>query len=252
MSPARYLLLVLVLSAAAFSTAPAWVVKDTVVEYSVGSDKITFTVLSNNGTDVKMQIKPSTAPNSYTATENASAMYGQIWFDSELLSGASYGRTYGDLTVTDEGTETYAGKEYHTITLNGEISGSDTTRVYDKETGLMLKQTVTAAGAPQVVLAKFTPPAAPAPPPPPPPQQPANQTNTSQPSQPQQPPANQTSQPSQPSQPYQPPTVTPNPPAEEPAEETPEAPAKRSITSACCGSAVILLALLAAFAKREA
>jgi hypothetical protein len=246
MSSARYLLPLLLLSAVAFSTAPSWVVKDTVIEYASGSDKITFTVLSNNGSDIKTQIKPSAAPNSYTATENASGLYGQFWFDSAELADAFSGQYIGDFSVTGDGTQTFAGKEYDTITLVGTVSGSETTRVYERQTGLMLKQTVDAPGAPQVVLTKFTPPAAPAPPPPPVQQPPANQTPPSNTTQP--PPTN-TSQPSQP--PVQnPPTEQPSQPPPQETPEAPEQPGKRPITSVCCGSAMILLALFAALRKR--
>jgi hypothetical protein len=251
MAPEKIIMALVLLSAIGFSAAPAWIVKGAVLEYSAGTDTVTFTILDRTAENLKIDIKAKSAPSSYTANENASGTSGQFWHDSSLLSGATYGSTFGDFSVTDEGKQTFAGKEYDTITLEGTIDEITTTKVYEKSTGLMLRQTVNAPGAPTVTLIKYSPPAVSAPPPPsqPPPQPPANQTPPQQPSQPPvSPPAANGSQqpPSQPGAPYQP------SPQEPPAvTEEPEESGKKPITELCCPSAAVLLMVGFAAARRR-
>jgi hypothetical protein len=245
----RNLFVILLLSALGFSAAPSWVVKGAVLEYSAGSDTVTFTVIDRTVENLKIDIKAKSAPTSYTANENVSGVSGQFWYDSSILSSATNGQSLGDFSVTDEGKQTYAGKEYDTITLEGTLEEVQTTKVYEKQTGLMLKQTVNAPGAPEVILIKYSPPGAPAPPPSAPP---ANQTPPSQPPTqppPSQPPTNgstpqQPIQPSQPGEPYQ-------PPVQEPSPEEPTQPEKKPITALCCPSAIILLIIGFAATRRR-
>jgi hypothetical protein len=235
------LLALLLFTVSAFSAAPSWVAQGAVLEYSVGTDTVKFTVLSSNGTDIRISIKAASASSAYTATENASADSGQFWYDSSELSSASVGADLGDFEVTGQGKQTFAGKEYDTITLEGVLDEVETTRIYEKQTGLLLKQTASAPGAPVVTLISFTPASAPAPPPPPPPPPPpAN--NTSQPP-PSTPPSTPPAQP-----PSTPPSVPPSTPPSQPPSEPPpvpeeEPPEKKPITELCCPSAFILLML---------
>ena len=160
----RALLLLLVLAAAAYATAPGWVAKGASLNYSAGTDTISFTVLERNSSDIRIQIKLSSAQNPYTGVENASGQYGQFWFDKDQFSNPE------GFSVVGQSSQSFAGKSWNTITLQGMVSGAQTTRVYDKDSGLMLKQTVGAPGAPVVTLMQYYVPnwQAPAPPPPPP------------------------------------------------------------------------------------
>jgi hypothetical protein len=109
-----------------------------------------------------------------------------------LLEDADEGDDIDEFEVIDEGTETFAGKQWDTVTLEATISEVKTVRVYDRDSGLMLEQTVDVADAPTVTLEKYTIPdmEAVAPPPPPPePTPPANDTTE---------PANETTEPPEP------------------------------------------------------
>jgi len=150
---ARILPMLLIFVSVVSATAPGWVASGVVLEYSMDSDTVTFTVTERTSTEVKVDIKTE---NTYKAKENASSYAGQFWFDNSLLEGASKNEEIEDYKVTDLGKETYAGKEWDTITLEGTVSGARTFRTYDIETGLMLKQTVSQPGAPVVTLNSYT------------------------------------------------------------------------------------------------
>jgi hypothetical protein len=248
------LALLMLLAAAGFATAPAWVSKGVNLTYSVGSDSVTFAVLDRSAGDLKIQIFTKSTNHLSTATENESADSGQFWFDDSLLENAVKFQHIGDYEVTDVGTGHYAGKDYNTITLTIDVGGATSTKVYDKETGLLLRNTVDAEGAPVVNLQSAYIPAF-APPPPPvnntPP--PANST-TSPPANP--PPANTSQPPSNASQPaQQPPAQTPppqhyntSPPATDETQPQEPQPDKKKLP--CCPS-VILPALLAVAVLRR-
>ena len=228
----KILVILLTFLAIGYSVAPSWVDKGVNLNYTVGNDTVSFTVLNRTGTDLKIEVKPFSASKPSTATENASANAGQIWFDNSLLAGASIGSDIGDFSVIEENEQTFAGKEWNTITLQGTIGGATTTRVYDKQTGLLLKQTVNSLGAPTVTLIQvYIPALTPPEPPSQPPTQPPTNTTTP-PSQP--PPSENTTQPPQP----QPTDTTsePTPPSSEPSSET---PTKKPLP--CCPTSLILL-----------
>ncbi len=174
-SKLQILAMLLIFLPLCFSKAPDWVAKGVSLEYSVGSSKATFVVTDRNSTDIRLDI---TTVKTNKATENASLQYGQFWFDDSLLGGASVGKKIGDFEVKAIGSMTFAGKEWSAITLEGTISDAKTTRIYDKQSGLMLKQTVNAEGAPTITLTKFTIPAfeSAAPPPPAAPAEEENET----------------------------------------------------------------------------
>lgn len=148
----RILPVLLIISSTAFALAPGWVAKGVVLEYSVGSDDVTFTVHERNSTDIQIKIESKTDGK---AVENAAWSFGQFWFDKNLLQSATKGSSVDEFTVIDTGTETYAGKSWETVTLEGVISKAKTVRVYDKESGLMLKQSVQVEGTPPVVIKKI-------------------------------------------------------------------------------------------------
>ncbi len=253
----RALVLCLLLLSMSFATAPSWVAPGASLNYSAGSDAVSFTVLSRNSTDIRIQIAVSSAPKPSTDFPGvwivrvaASGNSGQFWFDSSLLATAKTGSNIGDFKVKGSGTQSFAGESWETVTLEATLSGAKTTRVYDKKTGLMLKQTVDASGAPEVIISKYYFPSAAPPPSQPPAQPPANAT---------QPPSNgsgtppATPPPSQPpaepdatppsGQPYQPSQPSVEPGGEETPEPAPEPPKKRPITEVCSGG-FILLALV--------
>jgi hypothetical protein len=182
--------MLLVFVSAAFATAPGWVAEGVELEYSMDSDTVTFTVTERTSTEVKMTIDTG---KEHQATENASLIYGQFWFDDSLLEDADEGDDIEEFEVIDEGTETFAGKQWDTVTLEAIITEAKTVRIYDRDSGLMLEQTVDVAGAPTVTLEKYTIPdmeaVAPPPPPPPEPTPPANDTTE---------PANETTEPPEP------------------------------------------------------
>ena len=238
----RSIIVLLVLASLAFSTAPGWVTAGVVLDYSAGSDTIKFTVLERTGDNVKTSIKVSSAPNPYTANENASGSSGQFWFDKDQFSNPP------DFTILGQSKQTFAGKEWNTITLQGTVSGAMTTRVYDKDSGLMLKQTVSAVGAPEVILTQYKVPnweaiAPPAPPPPP-------SNGTTPPSAPPSAPPPSGTPPSAPpsAPPSTPPSAPPAPPPTNgdfwPEEEPPK-------ESPCCLSGLVLaMVAVAAFRSR--
>ncbi|MEW6722239.1 MAG: hypothetical protein AB1324_03180, partial [Candidatus Micrarchaeota archaeon] len=165
----KILYILIALIAAAYATAPAWVTSGANVNYTVGGDTLSYSVVFRNSTDVKMEITNLTNSKIIAKpTENASGLSGQVWFDDSELENA--GGSIGDFLVTDYGEMTLAGKEWETVTLESDISGYTLTRIHDRETGLMLKQSVNAPGQPVVTLAQFylpgisPPPAQPQPP----------------------------------------------------------------------------------------
>ena len=172
----RIIPMIFVFVSAAFAAAPGWVAKGVVLDYSVDGDTVTFTVTERTSTEIKIKI------DSYKATENTSLNYGQFWFDNSLLEDASKGDKLEEFTVKEEETQTFAGTQWDTVTLEAVISDAKTTRVYDRESGLMLKQTVQADGAPVVTLTKYNVPNFNAVAPPPPsiaePSQPSTQTTS--------------------------------------------------------------------------
>jgi hypothetical protein len=152
----KILVLLLALLTVVYSVAPAWVVTGVNLNYSVGSTPFTFSVLSRNTTDIQVEeINLSSSKTPHPGDENASKDSGDFWFDSSLLSSASTGSTIGDYSVTDEGTQTFAGTSWDTLTLQGTVTGAMTTKVLDRKTGLLLKQTVDAPGAPVVTLTQY-------------------------------------------------------------------------------------------------
>ncbi|MFN7991183.1 MAG: hypothetical protein U0R44_03415 [Candidatus Micrarchaeia archaeon] len=158
-------------------TAPAWVAAGVSLNYSVGSSAFTFIVLNRTSTDVRLQIQNHSSSKLLTPTENASADYGQFWFDSSKLSGAQPGGSIGDFSVSETNKQTFAGKEWDTVTLTQTLGNSEMTKILDLQTGILLKQTVNAPGAPVVMLQQYyIPSLAPPPPTPPPAQPPANTT----------------------------------------------------------------------------
>ncbi len=162
----KLIIIFLVFAGLIYSTAPSWITKDVSLNYSSGSSKVFFNVINRTQTDLIFEVKTSNSPKPSKATENLSAQSGQFWFDSKLLADASTGSIIGDYSVVKEGKLTFAGKEWDTITLEIYISGAKNTKIYDKKTGLMLKQTVSAEGAPEVtLLALYVPEWAPPPPP---------------------------------------------------------------------------------------
>jgi len=173
----KIIMALLALLAVSFSVAPSWVKSGVSLNYSVGSDLVSFSVL--NRTDSNVQIKVFTKSTSHSTypNENASAQSGQFWFDNSSLSSAYSGQNIGDYEVTDVNTQSFSGKQWDTVTLESTLSGAITTKVLDKKTGLLLKQTVNAVGAPSVILQQFyvpdwvqvpVPPVNNTPPPPPP------------------------------------------------------------------------------------
>ena len=167
----------LALLAVSYSVAPSWVKPGVSLNYSVGSDLVSFSVLNRTVSDVKIEVFTKSTSHKAYPNENASALYGQFWFDSASLAGAYKGGDIGEYVVSDISSQSFAGQQWDTISLQVTISGAITTKVLDKKTGLLLKQTVSAVGAPSVILQKFyvpdwvqvpVPPVNNTPPPPPP------------------------------------------------------------------------------------
>ncbi len=229
----RILPMLLIIVSAAFATAPGWVAEGVVLEYSVNGDTVIFTVTERTSTEVSIEIDTG-APEKSMATENASLTNGQFWFDDSLLEDASDGDDIDEFEVTAEGTQTFAGKQWDTVTLEATLSGAKTVRVYDRDSGLMLKQTVQVSGAPVVTLTEYTVPdfeeAAPPSPPPTEPTEPTEETTEPTPpsEQPQPEPYEDTTQPD---------VTTPDttPPADTTEEAEPGPPAKKP----CLSSALL-------------
>jgi hypothetical protein len=163
-----------------FATAPSWVASGASLTYSAGTDSIAFNVVSANGSDIKFNVVPSSTGKTNKATENASADSGQFWFDNTLLSSATVGGTVGDFSVVGESAQTFAGRQWNTITLEDTVSGAKTTKVYDKQSGLLLKQSVDSPDAPVITLTQFAIPGLSAQPPVQQPAQPPAQNQTQQ------------------------------------------------------------------------
>lgn len=149
---ARIVPMLLLFVSAVFATAPGWVAKGVVLDYSMDGDTVTFTVTERDSDEIRMEIKTG---GKYQATENASLDFGQFWFDSSKLKSAKKGDEIGDFKVTGVDTQTIAGKNWDCVTLEASLSGAKTIRIYDKNTGLMLKQTVQDGDAPPVTLKKY-------------------------------------------------------------------------------------------------
>jgi len=221
----RIIPVLLILVSVAFAAAPGWVAKGVVLDYSMNGDTVTFTVTERTSTEVKMNIE---TVKEYTATENASLTNGQFWFDDSLLADASSGDEIDEFRVTDEGTETFAGKQWDTVTLTGTISGAETVRIYDRDSGLMLKQTVQVPDAPEITLTNYVVPNFDMPPPP-------GSQPTTQPTGP----ASEPAQP-EPEEEMQPEvTTTDTPPTDTSGEPEPAEPP----TETCCLPGAVLLML---------
>jgi len=234
----KILMVLLALLPIGYSVAPAWVNTGVNLNYSAGSDAISFTVVSRSAEDIHLQLYTLSTDKTTHPVENASADSGQFWFDTSLLSGASPGTFAGAYSVTDAGRQSFAGTDWDTVTLQSTVSGVVTTKVLDRSTGLMLKETFSAAGAPTVTLVKYyIPGISPAPP----------QENSTTPAQPpanQTPPADNQTHPADnqtPSQPGTPGNGSAQPgtngtQAEPPAPQSPSAQQKK-----CCLSGFVLL-----------
>lgn len=146
----RIFALLLVISIG-FATAPNWIQKGVEVEYKAGKDTVLFNVTQRSITDIKVDI--TTAGKTRKASHNASGISWDFWFDNAKFSGISKNKYIeNEYKVTEIGTMTFLGEKYDTVTLETTLSGAKTTRIYDKNTGLMLKQTVLAEGAPVIEL----------------------------------------------------------------------------------------------------
>ena len=145
----------LALLAVSFSVAPSWVKPGVSLNYTVASDLVSFTVLNRTASDVKIEVFTKSTSHKAYPTENATALYGQFWFDSASLASAYKGEDIGEYTVSDISSQSFAGQQWDTVSLQVTISGAITTKVLDKKTGLLLKQTVSAVGAPSVILQQF-------------------------------------------------------------------------------------------------
>jgi hypothetical protein len=146
-------LLILAMLMIGFCAAPSWIRPGVNLTYSVGSSSVSFKVLDVTNDNLRIQI------DSRTINENASADYGQFWLYSSQLSSMSVGQTIGDFTIISEGRQTFAAKEWNTLTFEGVLSGATTTKVIDKDSGLLLRQTVSVSGAPAVSLTQYAVPA---------------------------------------------------------------------------------------------
>ncbi|MBN1169685.1 hypothetical protein JXA56_01550 [Candidatus Micrarchaeota archaeon] len=153
MSPlSKSLSLLLLFAGIVFSTAPEWIAEGIELEYAVGGDKVVFSVVERTSTEIRVEIRSGTSVR--TAVENTSIISGQFWFDQSLLENASKYQYIEEFLVNSEGSQTFIGERWDTLTLETTLSGAKTTRIYDRKTGLMLKQTVSAEGAPTVTLLK--------------------------------------------------------------------------------------------------
>ena len=243
---ARCLVVLMMLLAICYSTAPSWVASGVNLNYTVGNDTVTFKVLDRSGDDLHLNLKYLSTAHQSNPTENASGESGQFWFDNSELSGASVGNIVGVYDVIAQGSQHFAGKDWDTVTLQTSISGATTTLIYDAATGLLLKETISATGAPTITLINYYVPAWAPPPPPPanntnttPPQQNASTNNTGSP-----PPANTSGSSPPPQQPSQPPgTNISNQSAGTPPASQPAASSGTAKKKLCSSSAFILLIL---------
>ncbi len=238
----KNIFILLVLFTIAFSSAPTWVVVGTNLNYSTTSNNLSFTVQNVSISQIKTQLKTYSTGGALVSTavpnENASAMSGQFWFDPYFLQTAFVGGSIGAFSVTDQGKQTFAGKEWDTVTLEDTEGGATVRRVYDKS-GLLLKETVSVPTF-SVILTQYNIPSIgnsnPAPPPPAPPPQPKNN------SAPAPPPPNVAPNPSPnpaPDNSQNQSNVTPAPKPKIPSKLTPKAPAKPLLP--CCPATFVLL-----------
>ena len=135
----KKLLAILFVLGLAYSTAPDWVAQGVSLNYSAGTDTLSFTVISRTTTQVTYQFKTisnsGNVKSSPTPTENATKSFGQFWFDSSSLDGAYVGETIGDFSVIDLSSQTFADKSWDTVTLEQIISGVSNRKTLDKKTG---------------------------------------------------------------------------------------------------------------------
>jgi len=161
----RSLAILLILLTVVSATAPSWIDTGVSVNYTAGGNSVSFTVTGRAGDDITILLATSPPPHTGTIKGNASSDSGQFWFDQSLLNHAYSGQDIDGLSVMGTSQQTIAGQTWDTVTLQGDISGAQTTQIYDTETGMLLKQSVDKEGVPDVVLSKFYIPSL-APPPP--------------------------------------------------------------------------------------
>jgi|GEM_PF-5649820 len=247
---AKIIMALLAMLAVGFSVAPSWVKPGVSLNYSVGTDSISFTVLGRTDSSIQMEMYTQSTSKKTHPNEDPTGVSGQFWFDSASLEYAYPGALISGYTVTDVSSKTFAGQSWGTVTLQSTISGATTTKVLDMNSGLLLKQTVSAAGAPAVTLqqlyvpdwaqAPAAPPVNNTPPAPPPANNTANATAP--------PPQNNTGAPP----PATPPVQNGTPPAQNStpaiaaASNTPAPHEKKPL----CPSSFILLALAFVVALR--
>lgn len=242
---ARYLFVLLMLAPLAYPTAPSWVAAGVNLTYTQGSTTNTYFVQSRSGDDITYILRTvsSTSTRNPTLHGNSSADYGDFWFDTSLLAGQHTGDTIGDYHVSDESQQSYAGKQYDTISIQSSVQGATITRTIDKATGLILKVHVNVAGLSDAVLSSRYIPAYDAQTPPPPsqpPSTPPQQNATNGTAQPPPPASNGTSGGSTP--PAQQPPPAPYQPSSGSSGSEPISGVQPYSTKSplCCGSAFIL------------
>lgn len=147
------LLVLLLLFGGAFARAPSWIAVGTSINYTVGSSLYTFTVTEITSSQIKIDLKASSSTS--RLIDNATADSGQFWFDPTLLTSASAGRSIGDYSVVSTGEDSYAGKTFHTATLQIVLGGATTTKVFDVESGLLLDQRSSASGSSPVLIRNY-------------------------------------------------------------------------------------------------
>ncbi len=152
MSRLKTLCILLVILALGFATAPSWIDSGANISYSSGGNTITFSVASRSGDNIQVLLTMSSPMSKGTIIENASADSDEFWYDPNLLANSYEGEMFGNLSAMGTSQQSFAGQTWNAITLQGMIDGAQTTRVYDVQTGLLLKQSVDASGAPDVVL----------------------------------------------------------------------------------------------------
>ncbi len=155
------LLAIIFLLGICFSSVPVWVKPGVTLTYTVGSSQMVFRVLNVSDGNVRTEI---TQGSVRTLVENASADYGQYWFDNVTLQDSVVGQLIGDLQIVSFGTTTtIAGKQWSGVTLEQTMGTTTIRRIVDKNTGILLRQTADATGAPVVELASYQFPSPPAP-----------------------------------------------------------------------------------------
>ena len=155
------LLAIIFLLGICFSSVPVWVKPGVTLTYTVGSSQMVFRVLNVSDGNVRTEI---TQGSVRTLVENASADYGQYWFDNVTLQDSVVGQLIGDLQIVSFGTTTtIAGKQWSGVTLEQTMGTTTIRRIVDKNTGILLRQTADATGAPVVELISYQLPLPPAP-----------------------------------------------------------------------------------------